>query len=150
MIENNKKPVETPREWYRFADENWEVAEREMKYEHPACHTICFLCQSAAEKYAKGYLIAQGWTLEKTHDMTRLLEFCAEYDEAFTELIPEGAVLNEYITEGQYPGDIAFETIGREDAEEAIHIVRRIRALTAKRQTTPNETTDQNKEDTDV
>ncbi len=114
MTENNRIPVETPAEWFRFADENWQVAERELAYQEPASHTICFLCQSAAEKYLKGYLIARGWTLERTHDIVRLLELCAEHDEAFSELLAEGETLNEYITEGRYPGDIAYEEIGRD------------------------------------
>ncbi len=133
MTENSKRPEETPAEWYRFADENWQVAERELAYHEPAAHTICFLSQSAAEKYLKGYLIAQGWTLEKTHDIVRLLELCAEHDEAFSELLADGETLNEYITEGRYPGDIAYEDIGHEDAEEALQIVRRIRALIVER-----------------
>jgi len=130
MTENTSRPVETPAEWFRFADENWQVAEREMHYATPAAHTVCFLCQSAAEKYLKGYLIARGWTLEKTHDLTRLVELCVEHNTAFTALLPDGAVLNEYITAGRYPGDMAYEVIGRADAEEAIQIVRRIRTLT--------------------
>ena len=145
MTANKKLPVETPREWYRFADENREVAERELKHEQSACHTVCFLCQSAAEKYLKGYLIAHGWTLEKTHDISRLLELCAEYDRTFTDVLADGETLNEYMTEGRYPGDLAFETIGREDAEEALHIVRRIRTLTAERATMPTEKTVQKK-----
>ncbi len=40
MIE--KQPVETPREWLRFADENLRVAEHELTYEAPAYHTVLF------------------------------------------------------------------------------------------------------------
>lgn len=129
MSEENKLPVETPFEWFRFAEENWKVAERELKHDDPAAHTICFLCQSAAEKYLKGYLIARGWTLEKAHDITHLLELAAAHNGLFAELLAEGETLNEYITEGRYPGDLAYEMIGRQDAEEALQIVRRIRAL---------------------
>ena len=53
-----KMPVETPAEWLRYAKENLEVAERELTYDVPAHHTICFLCQSAAEKYLKGCVAA--------------------------------------------------------------------------------------------
>jgi HEPN domain-containing protein len=55
-----ERPIETPAAWLRFADENLAVAERELATDSPASHTICFLCQNAAEKYLKGYLIAQG------------------------------------------------------------------------------------------
>lgn len=61
MNDLSKSPVETPREWVRYAEEDMGVAEREMQSKTPAYHTICFLCHSAAEKFLKGYLIAQGW-----------------------------------------------------------------------------------------
>jgi HEPN domain-containing protein len=129
MSARRKLPVETPREWIRHADENLGVAEREMRYDAPAYHTVCFLCQSAAEKYLKGYLVAQGWTLKKTHDIAELLELCIGYDPEFEGLLNEGIVLNEYITEGRYPGDIAFESIGDAEAQEAVGITRRIRGM---------------------
>ena len=40
----------------------------------------------------------------------------------------EGAILNEYIVAGRYPGDIAFEETGRTQAEEALEAARSIRA----------------------
>ncbi|HEY4689600.1 MAG TPA: HEPN domain-containing protein [Anaerolineae bacterium] len=50
MSAQPKHPVETPREWLRYAEQDFGVAEREMQRDVPAYHTICFLCQSAAEK----------------------------------------------------------------------------------------------------
>jgi len=38
---------------------------------------------------------------------------CVEYDHDFASLMPFGELLNEYITAGRYPGDLAFEAIGR-------------------------------------
>jgi len=133
MSDERQGAVKTAAEWLRFAEENLLVAEREMAYEAPAFHTVCFLCQSAAEKYLKGYLIAQGWSLEKTHDIVALLGLCRERDGAFGNLLEQGAVLNEYIVAGRYPGDLAFEKIGRQEAEEAVQIVQRIRGLVKER-----------------
>jgi HEPN domain-containing protein len=99
-----------------------------MAYEAPAYHTVCFLCQSAAEKLLKGYLVAQGWTLKKTHDIVELLGLCADHDTQLGAMIDEGAILNEYIIVGRYPEDINFERIGRVEAEEALEAVRRIQA----------------------
>lgn len=127
MNDQPKRPVETPREWLRYAEGDLSVAEREMQSQMPVYHTICFLCQTAAEKFLKGYLISQGWTLEKTHDIVELLELCADYDVELGTMIAEGAVLNEYIVAGRYPGDIAFEGIGKAEAEEALDAARRIR-----------------------
>jgi HEPN domain-containing protein len=114
------------------------VAEREMCYQEPAYHTICFLCQSAAEKFLKGYLIAQGWTLERTHDIVQLIGLCADYDAELGGMVTEGAVLNEYIVAGRYPGDITFEPIGRAEAQEALDASRRIRARVRKLMDLPN------------
>ncbi len=127
MSEKPKRPIETPREWLRYAGENLSVAEREVLSEHPAFHTICFLCQGSAEKFLKGYLISRGWTLERTHDIVELLEFCSDYGTELGDLTAEGATLNEYITAGRYPGDLAFEDIGKVEAEEALKAARRIR-----------------------
>lgn len=127
MSAHRRRPVETPAAWLRFAEENLAVAEREMNAERPACHTVCFLCQSAAEKYLKGYLIAQGWTLEKTHDIVVLLGHCSDYEETFGAMRKEGAILNEYVVAGRYPGDLAHEEIGKTEAEEAVVVVQKIR-----------------------
>ena len=74
----------------------------------------------------KGYLIAQGWDLGKTHDLVVLLTRCADYAAGFAELREGGAALNEYVVAGRYPGDVAHEEIGNAEAEEAVVIVRRI------------------------
>jgi HEPN domain-containing protein len=126
MSDQPKRPVETPREWLRYAEGDLLVARWAFQDKVPAYHTICFLCQSAAEKFLKGYLIAQGWTLQKIHDIVALLELCAEYDPAWTDLAADGVILNEYIIAGRYPGDIALEGIGRPEAEEALEAAHRI------------------------
>ena len=41
-MNDRKRPVETPREWLRYAEGDLSVAEREMQYEMPAYHTVCF------------------------------------------------------------------------------------------------------------
>jgi len=97
-----------------------------MESDTPVYHTICFLCQSAAEKFLKGYLISVGWKLEKTHDIVELLGHCARFDENFGLLIAEGAVLNEYIVAGRYPGDVFAEHIDSETSEEALKAVKSI------------------------
>jgi HEPN domain-containing protein len=122
------RPRETPQQWLRYAEGDLTVAEREMHAPSPVYHVVCFLCQGAAEKFLKAYLIAQGWSLEKTHDLVTLLGRCAGYDTGFAALAAEGALLNEYIVAGRYPGDIATEQITAADAAEALEAAQRIRA----------------------
>ncbi len=127
MKESNKTPNKTVIEWLKFANENFSVAEHELERDDAACNTICFLCQEAAEKYLKSYLISKGWELKRTHDIVELLEYCSDYDNGFDQLVEAGRILNDYIVEGRYPGDISFETIETEQAQEAYNVARYIK-----------------------
>ncbi len=128
MSDQDRLPIELPREWLRYAEGDLRVAERESAADEPSYHTICFLCQSAAEKFLKGYLLAQGWELEKTHDLLILLNRCSRHSSTWDDLLPEGEVLNEYVIAGRYPGDLSVDDIGKTEVEEALQAVRRIRA----------------------
>jgi HEPN domain-containing protein len=128
MSDPDRLPIELPREWLRYAEGDLRVAERESAADEPSYHTICFLCQSAAEKFLKGYLLAQGWELEKTHDLLILLNRCSRHSSTWDDLLPEGEVLNEYVIAGRYPGDLSVDDIGKTEVEEALQAVRRIRA----------------------
>lgn len=86
------KPVETPKAWIRFAEGDLAVAERELQSELPVYHTVCFLRQSAAEKFLKGYLISIGWKLGKTHAIVELLGYSAGYDGKLGSMVAEGAL----------------------------------------------------------
>jgi HEPN domain-containing protein len=57
-----------------------------------------------------------------------LLGHCVVRNEEFRAMIDEGAVLNEYIISGRYPGDIFTEQINQHDAEEALRAAQRIRS----------------------
>ncbi len=129
---NAKKPIETPKIWLRYAEGDLSVVEREMKSDIPVYHTVCFLCQSAAEKFLKAYLISEGWKLQRTHDLVELLGYCTDYDENWEELLTEGAILNEYIVSGRYPGDIAAEGFDDLLAKEALDAVQQIQARVRK------------------
>ncbi len=124
MKESNKTPNKTVGEWLKFA-----VAGHELERDDAACNTICFLCQEAAEKYLKAYLISKGWVLKKTHDIVELLEYCSDYDDDFNQLVEAGRILNDYIVEGRYPGDISFETIEIVQAQEAYKVVKYIKGF---------------------
>lgn len=120
--------METAQQWLHYAEGDLAVAEHEMQRPSPVYHTVCFLCQSAAEKFLKGFLISRGWSLERTHDLVELLGWCADYDAELAGMIAEGALLNEYIVAGRYPGDVASEQIGAGEAREALEATQRIRA----------------------
>jgi HEPN domain-containing protein len=128
MTARHDRPMETAQQWLHYAEGDLAVAEHEMQRPSPVYHTVCFLCQSAAEKFLKGFLISRGWSLERTHDLVELLGWCADYDAELAGMIAEGALLNEYIVAGRYPGDVASEQIGAGEAREALEATQRIRA----------------------
>ena len=109
-------------------------------------HTICFLCQGSAEKYLKAFLIWNGWELKKTHDLEDLLVFCMDFDPEFENLKEECVLLNEYITGARYPGDLPFESIGKDDAREAIEAADKIEEFVLKRIDIPFEDEEDNLE----
>lgn len=84
------------------------------------------MCQGSAEKYLKAYLISEGWELKKIHDLKELVGYALNYDQSFDELFPLAEVLNRYIAEGRYPGDLPFESIGENEAKEAIEAAEKI------------------------
>lgn len=48
------------------------------------------------------------------------------FGQRFENLEEACGILNEYITEGRYPGDLPFENIGEDDATEAIEAAEKI------------------------
>ena len=50
--------VNDPREWARYADQDWQVASSLMRRKHPPTVAICFHAQQSAEKYLKSLLLA--------------------------------------------------------------------------------------------
>ena len=135
MKKMNKEYV---KEWLLYAKDNLIAAKLAIKAasddEHfIPYHTINYMCQQSAEKYLKAYLIYNGWILKKVHDLEELLKFCINYDQRFKEFFPECKILNEYITEGRYPGDLPWESIGEKEATKAIDAVDRIAEFVSKK-----------------
>lgn len=59
-------------------------------------------------------------------------------------------ILNEYIVAGRYPGDLAYETVGRVEADEAVATVQRIRVLVMDRMKAKDQRTAGKSQTTDV
>lgn len=91
------------------------------------------MCQGSAEKYLKAYLISQGWELEKIHDVHKLVGYALNYDQSLYALAPQAEILNQYITEGRYPGDLPYESIGSKEATEAIEAAEKIAQVVLKK-----------------
>lgn len=125
-MKKNADEIKLVKDWLKFAEENLLLAHSGMGEDFSPLHTICFLCQGSAEKYLKAFLIWNEWNLKKTHDMVDLLTYCIDYDSGFGTFKKECLLLNDYITEGRYPGDLPFESISEQDAEEALEAADKI------------------------
>jgi HEPN domain-containing protein len=123
-------PVEDANEWFKFANNDFTTVMLAIKEEEPPLSTICYLCQQAAEKYLKGYLISKGWILKRLHDLSALLAECQLYDRDFEALRDAVITLNPYSVEARYPGDRVTDFSGEdaktaaEKAEEIIEFVK--------------------------
>lgn len=84
----------------------------------------CFHAHQSIEKHIKAQLLKEGWDLEKTHSIRRLLNHAKQYGISF-EIKDEDVSFVDSIYTGRYPADSGLLPYGdptKEDAERAIRI----------------------------
>jgi len=113
--------------WRQKADDDFSAATILSEHSGPAA-TICFLCQQAAEKYLKGYLLLRGRPLKRIHQLDALLEDCTTLDESFQCLVEDAVLLKEYYITSRYPADLVRE-VSKEEGAAAITAASRIRGF---------------------
>ncbi len=91
-------------DWLLFADDDLRAVK--LLSEHK---TSCRVCRSklaeALEKLLKGDLVGRGWPLERTHDLQRLCDMLAKYDNVRADNLQSTVDdLAEAYTEDRYPG----------------------------------------------
>ncbi len=120
---NDKNPAD----WFAFAEERLHAADVLWQHEGLTATGIEIL-QEAVERYLKGYLIAKGWTLVKTHDLERLLKEAAGFDPAFVKFTALAQELTEDFFAQHYPGEDTtlvgqnYETL-RKQAGQLIELI---------------------------
>ena len=90
--------------------------------------TICFLCQQAAEKYLKGYLVAKNAVPAAIHHLEDLARNCAKFEKDFLELLDSCLLLTRYYIETRYPPLVPIEYT-KDETKKAIAIAEEITAL---------------------
>jgi HEPN domain-containing protein len=63
---------------------------------------ICFHATQAAEKFLKSYIISNGKTVKKIHDLDILQKAAMEIDNLFSKIMDNCLLLNEYIPNVKY------------------------------------------------
>jgi HEPN domain-containing protein len=93
-----------PGDWFAFAEERLRGVDVLWKSEGVTALGIEAL-QECVERYLKGYLIARGWTLVKTHDLERLIKEATAIQPEFSRFLPFAIELTEDFFTQHYPGD---------------------------------------------
>ena len=63
---------------------------------------ICFHATQAVEKFLKSYIISNGKTVEKIHNLDILQKAAMEIDNSFSKIMDNCLLLNEYIPNVKY------------------------------------------------
>ncbi len=120
--------VRPERAWFERADQDLEMARRALGPEKPLPGMACYHAQQCAEKYLKGYLIAQSISFRFVHDLVYLTQLCAARELVFEELMSAAEILGEYGVTMRYPMEDSEEP-DIEAAREAIELAEQVIAL---------------------
>lgn len=110
--------------WFRRARADLKAARREAE-DAETYVVACFLSHQVAEKYLKGFLLAHGRSVVRTHDLQRLVQECSRIDADFQTLFQEAAHLNPYYIGARYPTGEDLE-LEEQDVTGAIGTAERI------------------------
>ena len=75
------------------------------EFEPEFASAISFHAQQFAEKALKAYLVYKGRQIEKTHDLTRLITMCSEFDASFRDLEDLADLITPLAAITRYPDD---------------------------------------------
>jgi|SRR5882672_7056536 len=92
-----------PNDWFLFASDRLKSADRLWQAEGLTMSGIELL-QEAVERYLKGYLIANGWRLERTHDLKSLMDDATRFESQFKGFGNFAIELAEDFFAQHYPG----------------------------------------------
>jgi HEPN domain-containing protein len=122
-----------PADWFFLGADRLEAADVLWNAEGLTAAGIELL-QESVERYRKGYLIAKGWALVKTHDLVPLIGEAAQFDNRFSAFHAFAPELTEDFFAQHYPGE-DWQTVGqnhpvlRKQAGELVELIKQ--SLTA-------------------
>lgn len=90
--------------WLERAESDLGVAIFTMANSSEYRDAVAFHAQQAAEKALKGFLVAHGQPIERTHSLIRLIEDCETVDPLMQQFAFTAQTLTPYATEFRYPG----------------------------------------------
>jgi HEPN domain-containing protein len=117
-----------PADWFAIAEERLRAVDLLWAHEGGTPSGIECL-QELVERFLKGYLIAKGWRLVKTHDLERLVSEAQKYERRFSASVPLAEQLTADFFAQHYPGGdltsigLNYETL-RQQTGEVIALIK--------------------------
>lgn len=116
------------KQWLVHADEDLRLAQCGLTLTSGCPYRlIAYHTQQCAEKYLKAYLVHRRVDFPYTHNISRLLELCAEQQVNWPETIQKAKGLTSYAITTRYPDE--DEEVTREETEQAIQIAVNLRQI---------------------
>src|SRR6266446_2085150 len=98
-----KTDESNPAHWFAFAAERLLAADVLSRHDGTSASSVEAL-QEATERYLKGFLIAKGWALKRTHDLKVLVKDAAVLVPEFIHFLDLADRLTAEFFEQHYPG----------------------------------------------
>ncbi len=117
-------------QWMKYGDEDLHMANHALNMTDECPYRlIAYHAQQCAEKYLKAYLVYKGIDFPYTHNISRLLELCAEKNK-WTKMIQNAEELTPFAITTRYPGE--DEEVNREEAIRSIEIASKVKDVVKK------------------
>lgn len=107
------------KEWLKFAESDFKSAKVLLNSNEAVIGPALYHTQQCAEKALKAYLIFKKQPIDKTHDLTVLLNNCSKFDNEFDSLLNDIINLNPFSIKTRYP-DSCFIIPDLSVAQDAI------------------------------
>jgi HEPN domain-containing protein len=101
----------SPSDWFALASERLRAADALHSVEGATWAGVELL-HEAAERYLKGFLVARGWEIRRTHDLAHLVAEASRFESALAEVAESAADLTEQFWAQHYPGGDLTDVAG--------------------------------------
>lgn len=117
----NARVARKVQQWLTYGDEDLRFAAHGFSLSgSPSYRLIAYHAQPCAEKHLEAYLVFHAIDFPHTHNVSRLLELCAE-QARWAEQLRDAEQLTPYAVTARYPGE--GEEVHEEEARRAVDIV---------------------------
>lgn len=111
-----------PSEWFKKGQQD--LGRIPKRLEEDDCEEAAFHLQQALEKYLKGFLIAKGWPLRRTHNLSLLLDEAVTFLPALEQYRSLYQQASAFYVEEHYP--LVTQAPSLEDLEQMFQQAQRL------------------------